>query len=223
MIRGATALVIGILQPPGWEGQLVSLASDPQQPAMVRDYAVRGLSAAQTASGLEHLVRVGEAGYRAPWPAARTVLQSMARPAALPGLAVGATSTRWWIREAVAISIGRIGTDEAMELLERLADDGDSAVRKAAVSGLQLASRSDAVPPLLKLARDTDHEVRSRAVEVLSMHYPDVAVQPLIEAARPPATLRGPRSSRLWPGSTDPTSNGRCSSWRPTRTGPPGA
>jgi HEAT repeat protein len=186
IIRGVAALVMGVLQPPRWEEQLRSLATDIRQPDEVRSYAIRGLGLSQTASGIEHVVQAGNSHYIDTWPVVQATLKAVTRPEAMPGLAAAAASGRWWIREAVATSIGRIGTDEAMALLTQLAQDGDSAVRKAAVNGLLLASRSDAVPLLCHLATDNDHEVRTRAIEVLWTHYPDLAVTPLIGAAKDP-------------------------------------
>jgi HEAT repeat protein len=187
IIRGTTALVVGMLQPPGWEARLAALATDAGQVDAVRDYAIKALGLAQTTPGIELVVHAAEGRYGGAWPAVQTTLQAVTRPEALPGLATAAASSRWWVREAAAVSIGRIGTDEAMELLRELAADGDSDVRKATVSGLLLANRSDAVPLLCRLAADTDHSVRSRAVDVLWTQYPDLAVTPLIEVATEPA------------------------------------
>lgn len=89
------------------------------------------------------------------------ILREKGAVAAVRGILQGDYS--WNLRKSAALSLGRIGGDQAVEALLNALKDSSPHVRTRAVEGLVLASGSSAGPVIAPLARDPSTWVR-RAV-----------------------------------------------------------
>jgi len=180
VVQSQAARLIGAFAMPGCEILLGEVARDTQLPDLVRESALAGLGLAQTDAAIEQLVAIGE-GNRLTLPSVASTLRKAGDLATPTGLAAAATSSRWELREAAAIAIGRAGGEGALELLIPLAADNDYDVRRAAASGLGMLNRADAVPTLRELLHDAQDDVRKEARAVICGRYPDLAPGAMIE------------------------------------------
>lgn len=93
------------------------------------------------------------------------------------------TDGHWWVRNFVVGSLGKIGSERAVDPLIGALNDENQYVRRAIVSVLGELKSEKAVLPLIGTFKDEDWQIRFRAPDIL-LAYGDKAEEPLLKALK---------------------------------------
>jgi HEAT repeats len=101
---------------------------------------------------------------------------------ALSALLQALSASQWWVRQAAAQALARIGTPQAIPVLLQALGDSEERVRRAAAEALGELGAPQAIPVLLQALGDCDERVRRAAARALGQLGTPQAIPPLLQA-----------------------------------------